>query len=123
VSKPTAIVPCGSCTLCCGREAIVLHPEDGDDVDSYETQVIPHPLKPNQLVHILKHNGDRCIYLGPFGCSIWARRPMICREFDCRGFAKRFTRHQMNKMVKAGVADMEVWERGRELLKREKQDV
>jgi Fe-S-cluster containining protein len=35
------------------------------------------------LVLKLKDNGD-CTHLGPSGCTIYDRRPGVCRGFDCR---------------------------------------
>lgn len=113
MTKPTAIVPCGTCSLCCRGEAIILHPEDGDRPEDYQTMKIWHPLYDKE-VHALarKPDGDTCIYLGPLGgCTIHARRPAICRTFDCRKFAQRFTRSEVKKLGQ----DMAVWERGRSL--------
>ena len=78
-------VPCGPCRACCRSEAIALFPEDGDDVASYEHELISFPGIGE--VAVLKHkpNGD-CIYLDRDGCSIHHRRPEICRVFDCRAF-------------------------------------
>lgn len=109
----TVSVPCGGCTACCKRELIVLHPEIGDDVSSYETDIATNPLTRKQ-VYVLKHkpNGD-CIYLGDEGCTIHERAPAICREFDCRRFAKmagnrsqRRKASATNEVVRAGVERM-----------------
>jgi Fe-S-cluster containining protein len=32
-----------------------------------------------------KENGD-CVHLGKKGCKVHARRPEVCRVFDCRKF-------------------------------------
>jgi uncharacterized protein len=112
-------VPCGVCTLCCrSGEAIVLHPEDGDVIENYETEVVWHPLTKDRAISILKQkpNGD-CIYVGPFGCTIHAKRPLICREFDCRGFYEKMKGARGRKLVKQGLASQAVLDRGRELLK------
>lgn len=103
--RPTRDVPCGSCTLCCQSEAIILHPEDGDDPGLYETITVEHPLKPGLMVYMIKprENGSTaCRYLGPFGCSIHAKRPVICREFDCRGLARRA---QSSPLIKYHLGD------------------
>ena len=117
----TAIVPCGTCTLCCYGEAIILHPEHGDNPEDYDVQVIEHPVfgKP---VFALKHRADgACQYLGPFGCSIWTKRPVLCREFDCRDFARKIDAGRYKAFQKAGLmgTKSKVAARGRELLKQE----
>jgi Fe-S-cluster containining protein len=33
-------------------------------------------------------DGD-CVYLGPQGCTIHGRHPVICKIFDCMNFVKR----------------------------------
>lgn len=121
--RPTATVPCGSCTLCCKSEAIILHPEHGDDPGNYETVAIEHPLKPGLPVYMIKPRDDGslvCRYLGPFGCSIHAKRPTICREFDCRGLARREPEIRA-KLKATGQLDMlsgmqPLIDRGRQLL-------
>jgi hypothetical protein len=42
VSRTT--VPCAGCTACCRNEVLVLEPENGDDVDSYEHDPVAHPI-------------------------------------------------------------------------------
>lgn len=75
-------VPCNGCRACCQRnELIPLQPQDGDDVAAYahRQEVKGHWF----LTH--QDNGD-CAYLGPTGCTIYERRPAVCRAFDCRKF-------------------------------------
>jgi Fe-S-cluster containining protein len=38
---------------------------------------------------VLKSKPDgSCVYLGDQGCSIYERRPQMCRAFDCRLMVK-----------------------------------
>jgi Fe-S-cluster containining protein len=56
-----------------------------DDARKYEIEIVHRFAHP---VAALKHkpNGE-CWYLDPGkGCTIWPRRPALCREFDCRVF-------------------------------------
>jgi hypothetical protein len=79
-------VPCGSCQFCCRKEWVLLSPEAGDVIELYETETVFDPVRSRPgkaLAH--KPNGD-CVYLGPRGCTIHARRPSLCRIFDCRLF-------------------------------------
>lgn len=76
-------VKCGSCQACCKNVLIVLFPEEGDDVSAYDTDELEWPGK--DTLHKLKQkeNGD-CAYLGEKGCTIYDKRPILCRAFDCR---------------------------------------
>lgn len=77
-------VPCGSCYVCCQWDAIILHPECGDDESGYHTVEY---MGKRKLAS--KENGD-CIYLDrKIGCTIHGHAPVICREFDCRMIAKK----------------------------------
>lgn len=85
-------VPCGSCRACCRNEIVVLFPEDGDDVSSYEHVVITDAEGVEFAVLAVHPNGD-CVYLGEHGCTIHDRAPAICRAFDCRAFFLSMTRN------------------------------
>ena len=94
-SRPMRLVPCGTCTECCHGDAIFMHPECGDVPANYETDSYEGRL-------ILKHkpNGD-CIYLDrSAGCTIHSRRPVICREMDCRILVRQLG---ANKMKMSGM--------------------
>lgn len=109
---PRASVPCGSCTACCRGELIVLHPEAGDKVETYETVDIIHPLN-GKPAKALKMVDGACVYLGESGCTIHDRAPTICQEFDCRKFVKmigsradRRRRARKSEVVRAGIERM-----------------
>lgn len=73
------VLPCNGCTACCERDIVFLHPEYGDKPKKYVTQMAGDRIA---LAH--KKLGG-CIYLDQGqGCSIWARRPVVCQEMDCR---------------------------------------
>lgn len=77
-------VPCNGCRACCKGQRVNLHPELGDDIDTY--MILPTRAGNDgpigwMLAH--KQNGD-CWYLTSKGCSIHGRAPHECREFDCR---------------------------------------
>jgi len=71
------VVPCNGCTECCRNDIVFLHPELGDKASTYQTRVVDGRYA---LAH---QDGGACIYLGKRGCTIWDRRPAVCREFDC----------------------------------------
>ena len=114
-----AIVPCGTCHACCKGECVVLYPEYGDDVASYDTEPAPsdpigvkiYGAERRMLRH--KENMD-CIYLGENGCTIWERAPAMCKEFDCRKMFRKFTRAERRQFRK--VLDSDVMRAGRQRL-------
>lgn len=109
-----ANVPCGSCRLCCRADVIMLLPEEGDDVASYEHEIL---RLPEGVGAVVKKGADgNCIYLGVDGCTIHDRAPAICRIFDCRRWFLSKTRPERRRLVKAGMADKEIFEAGRERL-------
>lgn len=105
-------VPCNGCVLCCERDTIYIHPELGDDSALYETKIMKGKV-------VLKHksNGD-CIYLTKSGCSIYERRPAICKEYSCALFVQKTPNKVLRKLVAQGVANKHVVKRGKELLRR-----
>jgi uncharacterized protein len=110
-------VPCGPCHACCRAELIVLVPDAGDDIASYEHEIVAVPPMMMEMA-VLKHkkNGD-CVYLDRNGCTIHHRRPIICREFDCRAFFLSKTRAERHEHRKAGAIARAVLNAGRERVK------
>ena len=60
---------CGACTECCIRLEIESKPGFSTRLDTGED--------------IAKPAGVPCVYLGDAGCSIYAVRPAVCRQFAC----------------------------------------
>lgn len=67
-----------------------------------------------------KENSKDCYYLGDDGCTIYDKRPKMCREMDCRVIAMRMSFTQARKTKGFPI---EVWNKGRELLKATIKDV
>lgn len=78
-------VPCNGCIECCTNNQLV-EMVPGDDPSSYDLVEV-------RGKKVLRHkpNGD-CNHLVREGtggyCSIWDRRPVMCREFDCRDMVR-----------------------------------
>lgn len=108
-------VPCNGCRACCSQ-AVFLFPEEGDDPSQYETEAAVNPLsgKPSLMLR-MRPNGD-CHYLGPDGCTIYDRIPLMCRVFDCRRWFQKFTRHERRSMVRKGLLSQEILDAGRSRL-------
>lgn len=65
-----------------------------------------------------KLNGD-CVYLGPGGCSIYDRRPILCRAFDCRDWARKFNMKEWKILAKKKphLVDLAIIRQGKRLLR------
>ena len=108
LDPPAGQPPCNGCVRCCkGFDLIRLLP--GDDPATYQTMA--HPLRPDALALQHKPNGD-CVYLAPDGCSIYERRPLMCRSMDCRVVALTITRAQADRL-----RIPRAYQRGRQLLR------
>jgi hypothetical protein len=78
-SVPLPALHCNGCRACCLNEHIQIMPEEGDDPALYETE------HKGGKIYIRPIAGKKaCRYLGPQGCTIYDKRPRLCRAFDCR---------------------------------------
>jgi Fe-S-cluster containining protein len=93
-----AEVPCDGCTVCCRTGGVQLFPDRGDDVESYETATYF-----GRLCLQLRPDTNECIYLEKRGCTIYDRRPVVCREMDCRMYLAMYTRRDLRGLVSAGL--------------------
>jgi len=113
-------VPCNGCTACCrDRTAVFIHAINFDDPSQYETVPYTCPVTGLHGARLqFQPNGD-CVYLDrEKGCTIYDRRPMMCRVFDCRAFARNHAikpRAERRRLAKMGIFDDEILRRGREL--------
>jgi len=74
-------VDCDNCKyerFCCKN---VRAPLDEDEVEHYEYDPI---MAERANIFVLARKGSGCTYLGEDGlCTIWDRRPRVCRRYDC----------------------------------------
>lgn len=111
-------VHCAGCTLCCRNDAIVLHPECGDDPSQYQTERLINPVTGKPALMLAKASNGDCIYLDrTTGCTIHDHAPVICREFDCAGMYEKIGASRIRKAISAGMFSQEIADRGRKLLK------
>jgi Fe-S-cluster containining protein len=116
-ANQTTEVPCGSCTECCkSNQGLFLHPEQGDDVQSYQFQVRADPATGNP-VYLLATKDGACVYLSPAGCTIYQRRPLLCRTFDCRKHYLILPKQDRDNLVRLGLSSRVVFNAGRSRLK------
>jgi Fe-S-cluster containining protein len=117
------IVACGACRACCRGDAIVLHPEHGDDPTQYETVPMPEAdqksldrnlgIRRNRVL-MLKHGADgNCIYLDEkTGCTIYDRRPLICRQFNCAKMVEALGLDGLRNAMAKGLLSKDVVQAG-----------
>lgn len=80
----TANVPCGTCNACCRNTDPVLLDPDENPANYKTTAYLRVGLDIAPRVGLaMKENGN-CYYLGETGCTIYDKRPRVCRAFDCR---------------------------------------
>lgn len=112
------MVPCEGCTECCtSNQGLVLHPEHGDDISSYRFQVLGHGATGEPVLGLATDDKGRCSYLGLHGCTIYDRRPFLCRSFDCRKHYLILPRQDRDNLVRIGLSSRAVFNAGRARLK------
>lgn len=82
-------IACAGCRKCCLGDTITL--VEGDDPSSFKTRPSTSVFPGSIGRELRKGKDGNCIYLGKSGCQIYAGRPRMCREFDCRTYALRVT--------------------------------
>lgn len=80
-------VPCNGCAACC-HLGVAIQTTKGENPRHFASELVPIDMTNQMGAHVwtLKRKPDgSCIYLQPDNkCGIYERRPLICREFDCR---------------------------------------
>ncbi len=115
--KANTDVPCDGCTECCrSGQALLLHPEQGDDVESYQSRVVAG-RDGNPVFLLATTPGGACVYLGPSGCTIYERRPLLCRSFDCRKYYMILPRQDRDNLVRLGLSSRAVFNAARARVK------
>jgi hypothetical protein len=106
-------VPCNGCTECCrSGQGLFLHPELGDEVKTYQTQTATDHAG-NRVFLLATTPEGACVYLGSSGCTIYERRPVLCRSFDCRKHYLMLPRQDRDNLVRLGLSSRAVFNAGR----------
>jgi hypothetical protein len=107
-------VPCKACTECCrSGQALLLSPGHGDDVAQYRTSVAAHPDTGKPVYMLATKDSGECTYLGDSGCTIYERRPLLCRTFDCRKHYLILPRQDRDNLVRLGLSSRSVFNAGK----------
>jgi Fe-S-cluster containining protein len=111
-------VSCSGCTECCKSNQILqLHPDQGDEVNSYHFQTVIDKTSGETIYALAADDRGRCVYLGVDGCTIYARRPLLCRSFDCRKHYLILPKQDRDNLVSLGLSARPVFNAGRARLK------
>jgi len=79
---PVADVPCGTCVDCCSQLSPFLTQQEFESGQYMYTLIATPDSKP--AIAIPRSTAGGCYYLINNRCSIYERRPVSCRQFDCR---------------------------------------
>ncbi len=118
MSPDPTMVNCEGCTECCrSGQGLVLHPEEGDDVESYVHRIAGHREDGSAVFVLATDEKGWCVYLGKRGCTIYERRPLLCRTFDCRKHYLMLPRTDRDNLVRLKLSSRAVFNAGRARLK------
>ena len=92
-------VPCNGCTACCRHQIVLLSDKDEPNIAAYDYRRVGGHRALNN-----KPNGD-CAHLGPDGCTIYEKRPFVCRTYDCRKHFKSLTASERRRFSNSVLGD------------------
>lgn len=78
---PIVDMPCGSCNDCCSKLGPFLTQKEFESGQYMYTLISTNDSIPAIAI---PRKDDGCFYLINGVCSIYERRPLACRQFDCR---------------------------------------
>lgn len=109
-----AIVPCGTCHACC-HSPVEVRPDFGDDPSLYKLAISVDKSAPNRhaMVTLDRKPDGSCYALRNGRCTIWDKRPRVCRNFDCRKMYVLHTKAERRELVALGYFKREVIDAGK----------
>lgn len=113
-AKADAVVPCGTCNACC-HSPVEVSPDFGDNPDDYELAISVDTSAANglQMITLDRREDGSCYALKAGRCSIWSKRPKICRAFDCRKIFWMFDKAGRRELLAKGYFRKAVLDAGR----------
>lgn len=119
MGEASSSVPCGSCALCCRWQDVWLLP--GDDASRLDVITARDPTGRLRQRLVRRANGE-CAHLEAGRCSVYAHRPRVCAEFDCREFYGLPAAERRHRDARATPHDKAINARGRELVERARKE-
>jgi hypothetical protein len=86
-------------------------------VESYRHRAITDQATGTSVFLLATEANGQCVYLGQSGCTIYDRRPLLCRSFDCRKHYLILPREDRDNLVRLGLSSRAVFNAGRARLK------
>lgn len=86
-------------------------------MDTYQFRILAGRTGGDPVFALAADESGRCVYLGADGCTIYHRRPFLCRSFDCRKHYLILPRQDRDNLVRIGLASRAVFNAGRSRLK------
>ena len=85
--------------VCCRQQVVLLSEEDEPNMAAYDYREMG-----NLKVLNTKPNGD-CAHLGTEGCTIYEKRPLVCRAYDCRMHFKSLAGRERRRFANSALGD------------------
>jgi hypothetical protein len=82
-------------------------------VESYRHRVLTDQATGSPIFLLATEENGQCVYLGAKGCTIYERRPLLCRSFDCRAHYLILPRQDRDNLVRLGLSSRAVFNAGR----------
>ncbi len=76
-----------------------------------------HQSTGNPVFLLATDANGQCVYLGASGCTIYDRRPLLCRSFDCRKHYLILPKQDRDNLVRLGLSSRAVLNAGRARVK------
>lgn len=98
-NESIADVPCGTCTLCCELLAPHLTPEEVSSglypisLTMPTPEILAKDPTVGPVITMFKNEKGSCAMFIDGKCSIYEKRPLACRQFDCRKGHHKKTNH------------------------------
>lgn len=86
-------------------------------MEPYRHRVMKDRATGNPVFLLATEANGQCVYLGASGCTIYDRRPILCRSFDCRKHYLILPRQDRDNLVRLGLSSRAVFNAGRARLK------
>ena len=86
-------------------------------MESYRHGAFTDQATGNVVFLLATEANGQCVYLGASGCTIYNRRPLLCRSFDCRKHYLILPRQDRDNLVRLGLSSRSVFNAGRGRLK------
>jgi Fe-S-cluster containining protein len=86
-------------------------------VESYRHRSFTDQVTGKPVFLLATEANGQCVYLGTSGCTIYDRRPLLCRSFDCRKHYLILPRRDRDNLVRLELSSRAVFNAGRARLK------